>query len=127
MVNNLICEKEAYKIIGAAMTVHRELGSGFAEKVYQDALEIEFREQEIPYEREVAIHAVYHGVELKSEFVPDFICYNRVVVELKAVKELDDIHRSQTINYTKIAGMDLGILFNFREQSLRYERFPNFK
>ena len=122
----LICKDEAYEILGAAMAVHRELGSGFTEKVYQDALEIEFQERGIPYEREVPIRATYHGQELKSEFIPDFICYDRIIVELKAVKELDDIYRSQTINYMKVAEMDLSLLINFRAQSLQHERFPNF-
>ena len=122
----VICKKEAFEILGAAMAVHRELGSGFNEKVYQDALEIDFQQRNIPYKREMPLHAVYHDVELKAEFVPDFVCYDQVIVELKAVKELDDIHRSQTINYTKVAGMDLGLLINFRAKSLQYERLPNF-
>ena len=123
---DLICKEEAYEILGAAMAVHRELGSGFSEKVYQDALEIEFQERGIPYEREIPIHALYHGHELKSEFIPDFICFGSVIVELKAVQELDDIHRSQTINYMKIADMDLSLLINFKAKSLQYERFPNY-
>ena len=122
----LICREEAYEILGAAMAVHRELGSGFTEKVYQDALEIEFQERGIPYKREAPIHALYHGIELKSEFIPDFVCFDRVIVELKAVKELDDIFRSQTINYMKVANMDLSLLINFRSPSLQYERFPNY-
>lgn len=122
----LICREEAYEILGAAMVVHRELGSGFTEKVYQDALEIEFQERGIPYKREASIHASYHGIELKSEFIPDFVCFDRVIVELKAVKELDDIFRSQAINYMKVANMDLSLLINFRSPSLQYERFPNY-
>ena len=122
----LICKDEAFQILGAAMAVHRELGIGFSEKVYQDALEIEFQERGIMYVREEPIHAMYHGVVLKTEFKPDFICFNKVIVELKAVKELDDVCRSQTINYTKLTDMDLGILINFRSKSLYHERFPNF-
>lgn len=122
----LICKTEAYEILGAAMAVHRELGSGFAEKVYQDALEVEFQERGIPYERETPMRVTYHGHELKAEFIPDFICYGSVIVELKAVKELDDIYRSQAINYMKVADMDLSLLINFRAQSLQHERFPNY-
>lgn len=122
----LICKDEAFQILGAAMAVHRELGMGFSEKVYQDALEMEFQERGILYVREEPIHAIYHGIVLQTEFKPDFICFNKVIVELKAVKELDDVCRSQTINYTKVAGMDLGILINFRSKSLYHERFPNF-
>ena len=114
---------ETHEIIGAAMTVHRELGCGFTEKVYQDALEIELQHRQIPYKREYPLHATYRGVVLKTAFVPDFICYDQIIVELKAVKELDDIHRSQAINYGKVAGTKLSLLINFGEPSLRYERY----
>jgi len=117
-------EQETFQIIGAAMKVHRTLGPGFSEKVYQEALAIEFDECGIPYEREKEIHAVYRGTVLKSTFVPDFICYDKVIVELKAVKELDDVHRSQAINYAKIAGLKLSLLINFGKSSLEKERFP---
>ena len=115
--------EETHKIIGAAMTVHRFFGCGFTEKVYQDALEQEFRALGIPYLREPSLHANYRGVQLRAEFVPDFICYDKVIVELKAVKELDDMHRSQAINYAKVAGCEVALLINFGESSLKFERF----
>ena len=87
-------EQETYQIIGAAMKVHGELGPGFTEKVYQEALAIEFAEREIPFEREKEIHATYKSIVLEGTFIPDFICYGKIIVELKAVKELDDVHRS---------------------------------
>ena len=105
------------------MAVHRFFGCGFTEKVYQDALEQEFRAIGIPFERESSLRATYRGVELKTEFVPDFICHDTIIVELKAVKELDDVHRSQAINYAKVAGAELALLINFGEPSLKYERF----
>ena len=117
-------EQETYQIIGAAMKVHSVLGPGFTEKVYQEALAIEFAGCGIPFEREKEIHAVYKGVELTSTFIPDFICYDKIIVEIKAVKELDDVHRSQAINYAKIAGFSLSLLINFGEESLVKERFP---
>ena len=117
-------EQETYQIIGAAMKVHNELGPGFTEKVYQDALAVEFTERGIPFTREKAIHAIYRGVELEGTFIPDFICYDKIIVELKAVKELDDVHRSQAINYAKVAGYRLSLLINFGESSLIKERFP---
>ncbi|MBR2153785.1 MAG: GxxExxY protein [Bacteroidaceae bacterium] len=123
---DIIYKEESFKIIGAAMHVHAFLGCGFTEKVYQDALELEFQERGIPYEREKSLHANYRGVELKSEFVPDFICYNHIIVELKAIKVLEDIHRSQAINYAKVAGLKLALLINFGEESLVHERFPNY-
>ena len=117
-------EQETYNIIGAAMKVHSELGPGFTERVYQEALAIEFSDRGIPFDREKEIHATYKGIELEGTFVPDFICYGKIIVELKAVKELDDVHRSQAINYAKIAGFNLSLLINFGESSLVKERFP---
>ena len=114
---------ESHKIIGAAMAVHRYFGCGFTEKVYQDALEIEFQAQGIPYHREASIFAEYHGQQLATEFKPDFICYDSIIVELKAVHELEDFQRSQAINYARVANMKIALLINFGEPSLRYERF----
>ena len=115
--------QEAYNIIGAAMKVHAILGPGFTERVYQDAFAIELKERSIPFSREKEIHAVYKGEVLGSTFVPDFICYDKIIVELKAVQELTDVHRSQAINYAKVAGMQLALLINFGESSLVHERF----
>ena len=120
----LMFEQETCQIIGAAMKVHNELGPGFSEKVYQEALAIEFTERDIPFQREIELHATYKGIVLEGTFIPDFICYDKIVVELKAVKELDDVHRSQAINYAKIAGFNLSLLINFGEASLVKERFP---
>ena len=106
------------------MKVHSELGPGFTERVYQEALAIEFSDRGIPFDREKEIYATYKGIELEGTFVPDFICYDKIIVELKAVKELDDVHRSQAINYAKIAGFNLSLLINFGESSLVKERFP---
>ena len=123
--NQLIYKEESFKIIGAAMAVHSWLGCGFSEKVYQDALEQEFIARNIPYSRETSIHAKYKGITLKTEFVPDFICYDKIIVELKAQKEFEDQHRSQTINYVKVAGFKLGLLINFGASSLEHERMVN--
>ena len=119
----LVCKDEAYKIIGAAMAVHNELGSGMREIVYGDALEIEFKLRGIPFQREQTFNVVYKGVELPHKFKCDFICYKNIIVELKAEKHLTDIDRSQIINYLKIAKFPLGILLNYGENSLAYERF----
>ena len=120
----MIYPNESYEIIGAAMKVHSIMGPGFTEKVYQEALSLEFQERYIPFKREVEIHASYKGITLAGTFIPDFICYDKIIVELKAVRELDDVHRSQAINYAKIAGFQLALLINFGESSLEYERFP---
>ena len=121
---DLIYPQEAYELIGAAMAVHNAIGRGFTEKVYQEALAIEFQERGIPFQREMEIHAVYKGVTLSATFIPDFICYDKIIVELKAVKELEDAYRAQALNYAKISDMRLSILINFGEQRLVAERLP---
>ena len=122
-IDKLIYGKESYRIIGACMAVHRELGCGMREVVYGDALEEEFKLQGIPYEREFSMMAVYKGIELKHSFVCDFICYLHILLEIKAERELNDINRSQVINYLKISKQPLGLLINFGEPSLKYERY----
>ncbi|PNP96037.1 NADH:ubiquinone oxidoreductase [Hoylesella timonensis] len=122
-IDKLIYGKESYRIIGACMAVHRELGCGMREMVYGDALEEEFKLQGIPYEREYSMMAVYKGIELKHSFVCDFICYEHILLEIKAERELNDINRSQVINYLKISKLPLGLLINFGESSLKYERY----
>ena len=121
---DLIFPQESYEIIGAAMNVHNALGRGFTEKVYQESLVIEFQEKGIPFQREVEIHAVYKGNTLSATFIPDFICYDKIIVELKAVQELDDMHRAQALNYAKVAGMKMALLINFGESRLVAERLP---
>ena len=122
-METFIHKEETYKIIGAAMAVHRYFGCGFSEKVYQDALEIEFKSLNIPYLREIPLYAEYRNIQLKTEFVPDFICYDSIIVELKAVQELEDFQRSQAINYARVANMEIALLINFGEPSLKYERY----
>ena len=112
-----------YKVIGAAMEVHRTLGCGFTEKVYQDALEKELQIQKIPYEREVRMHVIYKNEELDSEYIPDFVCYDKIVVELKAVEELTDLHKAQTINYLHVSRMPIALLMNFGAESLEFQRY----
>ena len=121
--DDLQYKEEVHEIVGAAMAIHRYFGCGFTEKVYQDALEIELVNRNIPSVREAELHIDYNGQELSSTFKPDFICYDTIIVELKAVKELDDMHRSQAINYAKVAGCDIALLVNFGEPSLKFERF----
>ena len=119
----LVCKNEAYQIIGAAMAVHNELGSGMREIVYGDALEIELKLRGIPFQREQTFTIFYKGVELQHKFKCDFICFKNIIVEIKAEKGLTDIDRSQIINYLKITKYPLGILINFGEGSLVYERY----
>ena len=109
----IIYKEESYKIVGAAFKVYNNLGHGFLEAVYQEALEIEFQRQGIPYEREKELKIMYDGVELKQTYKADFVCYEKIIVELKAVSNLDDAHRSQVYNYLHATGYRLGLLLNF--------------
>ena len=118
---------ESHHIIGAALAVHNTLGAGFTEKVYQDAFEAELRLQQIPYAREPELHVEYKGEALNSTFRPDFICYDKIVVELKAAKELEDIHKAQAVNYARVCNFRLALLLNFGETSLQQVRLPNFR
>ena len=122
-MENFIYKQETHDIIGAAMAVHRYFGCGFTEKVYQDALEQELLALEIPFVREQPVYVTYRDVQLKTHFIPDFVCYNKIIVELKAVREIDDVHRSQAINYAKVAGYKVALLINFGGTSLEFERF----
>ena len=122
-----IYKEETYNIIGAAMEVHKILGCGFTEKVYQDALEKEFIKRDIPYQREVRMQVTYKGEVLASEFIPDFVCYDQIIIELKAVQELDNIHRAQAINYVHVANTKAALLINLGAESLEHERIFNNK
>lgn len=109
----IIYKEESYKIVGAAFKVYNGLGPGFLEAVYQEALEIELQKQGIPYEREKELKIQYNGVELKQTYKADFVCFGKIIVELKAVSALEDAHRSQVYNYLHATGCKLGLLLNF--------------
>lgn len=113
---------ETYAIIGAAMEVHRQLGHGFLEAVYQQALTLEFDERGIAYRREVTLQIRYKGRLLAGEYRADFVCTN-VVVELKAVQQLNTAHHGQVINELKASGHSLGLLLNFGAPTLESRRF----
>lgn len=109
----IVYKEESYKIVGAAFKVYNTLGAGFLEAVCQEALEIELQRQGIPYEREKELKIVYDGVELKQTYKADFVCYGKIIVELKAVSALDDAHRAQVYNYLHATGLKMGLLLNF--------------
>ena len=106
-------KEETYRINGAAMKVYNTLKPGFLEAVYKEALEIEFKRQPIPFEREKDLKIYDAGIELKQTYRADFVCYDNIIVELKAVAQLDDAHRSQVYNYLCATGYKVGLLFNF--------------
>ena len=115
------------KIINACMEVHNELGNGFLEPVYQEALEEEFKIQGIPYVREKLLPVMYKGKQLKKEYYADFVCYDDIIVELKAVSVLSKPHKAQVLNYINAANKEIGLLINFGETKLKWERITKFK
>ena len=115
------------KIINACMEVHNELGNGFLEPVYQEALEEEFKIQGIPYVWEKLLPVMYKGKQLKKEYYADFVCYDDIIVELKAVSVLSKPHKAQVLNYLNAANKEIGLLINFGETKLKWERITKFK
>jgi GxxExxY protein len=119
---DLIFKDEAYKIIGACMEVHKYLGEGFLEPVYQEALEKELLMQGIPHVREQKLQINYKGFTLDKFYVADFVCFDSVIVELKALQALTTQHEAQMLNYLKATQLQLCLLVNFGSKSLAYKR-----
>ncbi len=120
-----IIEKDprTFAIIGAAFEVHRHLGAGFLEAVYQEALQIELTARGIPFKREIELPIEYKGRLLSTGYRADFICYESVIVELKAISQIGGIEEAQIINYLKATGYQVCILINFGTKSLQHRRF----
>jgi GxxExxY protein len=113
MNTEILFKDESYKIVGACFELYREKGCGFLESVYQECMEIELRLQGIPFIPQKPLALEYKGCPLSSKYEPDFICYDKIVLELKAVIELTDEHRAQVQNYLKATDLNLGLLVNF--------------
>ena len=120
--NNFLFKKETYKIIGCAMKVHSELGNGFLEAVYQEALTIMFNKEKIPYEKEKVLEIEFLGQMLNKKYIADFMCFDEIIVETKAVNEFSSVHISQVLNYLKATDKKVGLLINFGTESLEYKR-----
>ena len=121
-MENLIYKEESYKIVGACFEVHKELGQGFLEAVYQEALAIEFKNKNIPFEKEKELEITYKGKKLFKKYYADFVCFDKIIIELKALSKLTTEHEAQVLNYLKATGFKLGILVNFGSSSLEYRR-----
>ena len=113
MNRQLLFEEESYAIRGAIFEVYRELGCGFLEAVYQECLEKEFSSRNIPFVAQPQLNLFYKGVKLNQTYRPDFICYDSVIVELKALSEISGEHKAQLLNYLKTTGLKVGLLVNF--------------
>ena len=119
----ILFKEESYKVMGAMFEVYKEMGCGFLESVYQECVELELADQEIPFVAQVRLKLNYKHHRLKSNYTPDVICYKKVVLELKAAKEIADEHRAQVHNYLKATEYRLGIIVNFGHYpKLQYER-----
>lgn len=118
----MIFKEESYRIIGICMEVHNNLGHGFSEIVYKDALEFEFRSHEIPFEREKEYPVNYKNIILPHKFYADFVVFDKIILEVKGSSGICDEHLSQCINYLKVSGNKLALLINFGEPKLQYKR-----
>jgi GxxExxY protein len=115
-------DPQTYAIIGAAMEIHRQLGHGFLEAVYQEAAVVEFPLKEIPFEREVSLPVKYRDKILPTCYRADFVCFSEIIVEFKALSRLSSVEESQLLNYLKATGLKRGLLINFGTSSLEYKR-----
>ena len=121
-MTGIILKDESYKIVGICMEVHRQLGMGFRAIIYKEAIQIEFVNNNIPYEREKLFGVEYKGKILNHRYPADFIVYDKIVLEVKATSYIVDAFDLQTINYLKASGLQLGIIANFARKSLDYKR-----
>ena len=122
-MNELLHKDEVFEIVGAAMSVHKEMGPGFLEAVYQEALEIEFNNRRISYTSQPEIEIFYKKRKLKKYYQPDFLVNNQIVIEIKAMKAIGNIEEAQIINSLKCCNKGLGLLINFGEVSLKWKRY----
>jgi GxxExxY protein len=124
MNTDIVFKEESFKIIGACFEVYNNMGHGFLETVYQECLAIEFSDLGLPFVEQPHLKLKYKTKPLKQTYLPDFLCFDEIIVEIKAAKSLTDEHRAQVINYLKATGKKLALLVNFGHYpKLEYERF----
>jgi len=126
MSEKILWREESYRIIGACFAVYNEVGSGFLEAVYQECLALELGVRGIPFREHPNLHLTYRGRKLRQAYQADFVCFDKIIVEIKAVARMADEHRAQIINYLKVTGLQLGLLVNFGSHpDPWYQRFLN--
>ncbi len=125
-MTDLVYKEESYQIVGACYEVYKQKGSGFLEPVYQECLAIALGLRNVPFVEQPKLQLDYKGTALKKSYEPDFTCFGKIILEIKAVTKLLDEHRAQIINYVKATGLQLGILVNFGHYpKIEIERFVN--
>ena len=126
MDNEILYKEESYKIMGACFEVYKAMGPGFLEAVYQECLAKEFNIQKIPFKQLYSLKLNYKGTALDQTYQVDFLCYEKIILEIKSAKKIAEEHRAQTINYLRATSIQLGLLINFSHHpKIEYERFVN--
>jgi GxxExxY protein len=124
---DLLYKDEVYAIVGVAMEVHKVLGCGFLEGIYQEALEIELSARQIPFTQQQELIVHYKAHLLKRTYIADFVVFDKIIVEIKSIGNLTSIEESQLLNYLKATGFELGLLINFGSEKLQWKRMINTK
>ena len=123
-MSEIVYKEESYRIIGACFEVYNWMGCGFLEPVYQECLEVEFRTQQIPSVAQPELELNYRDQKLTKTYIPDFVCFSKIIVEIKSLDQFADKHRAQVLNYLNVTSFQLGLLINFGSHpKLTYERF----
>ena len=122
MPTKLVLEEESYKVLGACIKVHKQLGNGFSEEVYQEALIREMHEAEIPFEHEKKLSIYYNGTKLNTYLTADFVCFQKIMIEIKCLNFINQNAKRQAVNFLKSTNMEVGLLINFGERSLTWKR-----
>lgn len=121
-MTKILYKEESYKIIGICFEVHNNLGAGFSEIVYKDAMEYDFKGTNIPFQREAEYEISYKGIILSHKFYADFVVFDKIILEVKAINQIADEHIAQAINYLKVSNNKLALLVNFGDFKLQYKR-----
>ncbi|UMB54351.1 GxxExxY protein [Lutibacter sp. A64] len=121
-MSKLLFEEESFKIIGACIEVHKKLGAGFLEEIYYEAIEKEFTNKSIPFEKNKKLDISYDGVPLKKQFTADFLCYNKILVVVMVDSVIKEEYIHKTLNYLKVTNLKLALLINFGASNLKWKR-----